>query len=270
MTVDIAAPGLTAALPSVSSCGAGLALTSDASTICNLPVAALQLSASNISVFVGYASSLTPTGPNGTLLKTDLPSDAIGLYASGVDVGLVLMSAFTTDNLFIDALGLNFYSLRATAGDVQLVGIPDLQLTASNIDVQVNGGGGWPGPGSETVAVDFAETFGPSGYTIAAGSNPPITLHADGTFIGASVDQILLSIGGFVFVDGSFNFIKGPSENVDVLTGLTQTEATTAGLFLELPQSATKPPPPAASRSRPTAPRSGTSRWTRSSSGSAT
>ena len=238
VTVDIAAPGLTAALPSVSSCGASLALTSDASTICNLPVDALQLSASNISVFVGYASSLTPTGPNGTLLKTDLPSDAIGLYASGVDVGLVLMSAFTTGNLFVDALGLKLYSLRATAGDVALVGIPGLTLSASNIDVQVNGGGGWPGPGSETLAADFGDV--PGGYTIATGGTP-ITLVADGDYLGASVDQLLLTIGDFVYVDGSFSLSKGATTSVDVSTGLDLTDAEEALTFGSLPVSASNP-----------------------------
>ena len=238
-TADIAAPGLTVALPSVSSCGSTLALTSDDSIICNLPVDALQFAASNVSVFAGYApGGFTPTGPNGTLLKTDLPSDAIGLYASGVDVGLVLMGAYTTGNLFLDALRLKLYSLRATAGNVALVGIPDLTLTASNIDVQVNGGGGWPGPGSETVAADFGDV--PGGYTIATGGTP-ITLVADGDYLSASVDQILLTIGDFVYVDGSFSLSKGATTSVDVSTGLDLTDAEEALTFGSLPVSASNP-----------------------------
>ncbi|HEY2543998.1 MAG TPA: hypothetical protein VGH92_13225, partial [Gaiellaceae bacterium] len=243
VTIVTDAPGLSLALSHVSDCAAAagsLALTTDDSMICNLPVNALQLSASNVSVFVGYSPGLTPTGAGGTLQLSDVQGHGVGLFATGVNVGLVLMSAFTTGNLVLDAFHPTFYSLRATAGNVAIVGIPGVTASATNIDVEVNGGGHWAF-GSATVAADFADTFGLSGYTIATGGNPPITLHAAGALLSASADQILLSIGGFIYVDGSFSFSKGSVTTVDVSTGLSLTSAEEAVTFGLLPVSATNP-----------------------------
>ena len=65
---------------------------------------------------------------------------------------------------------------------------------------------------------------------------------ASGPLLGASADQILLTIGGFVYVDGSFSFSKGPTQLVDVETQLTETEAAAGGLFVSrMTQSLTQP-----------------------------
>ncbi|MBV8599246.1 MAG: hypothetical protein JO017_10525, partial [Actinobacteria bacterium] len=133
-----------------------------------------------------------------------------------------------------------FYSLRATAGDVAILGVPGVTLSAARVDVEVNGGGTWAF-GSATVAVDFADTFGPSGYTIQTGTNPPITLHASGDLVSASADQILLTIGSFVYIDGGFSFSKGAVTTVDVSTGLSLVSAEEALVFGSLPMSATNP-----------------------------
>ena len=199
-------------LPVSADCsGTTLARTADSTKICNLSASALTIAASGINVFVGYDPNLADDGT---------PSaDAVGLHATNVNVGLVLFTAKSTGVATLDALKLRFYALKATAGNIELLGVPSLTLLADNITVKVNGGKAWAlDPAASRSTVNFTTSF-PSGYSIVTGGDP-IVVDFAGKLIGASAQRVLFKIASFVYVSGSFSFEKGPTQYVDVRTGL--------------------------------------------------
>ncbi len=231
-----------------------LAITPDGSEIWNLPTESLTIGIASGNAFAGYSNGTIPVDVNGNISKTGLESQgSVGLFLSNVSVGLAMLRApplsLVLTSPVLAAADMSFFSLKADADNVALVGIPDLTVSATNLEVRVNQGaasGVWIGNlFGEDPVVNWADSFpSTSGLQIptdTTGAHPPVTLDYTGEDIGASADQILLTIGSFVYVDGSFSFDKGPSELVDVETQLTETEAAADGLFLELPQSATAP-----------------------------
>src|SRR5439155_1474432 len=144
---------------------------------------------------------------------------AVGLHATNVNVGLVLFTAKSTGVATLDALKLRFYALKATAGNIELLGVPSLTLLADNITVKVNGGKAWAlDPAASRSTVNFTTSF-PSGYSIVTGGDP-IVVDFAGKLIGASAQRVLFKIASFVYVSGSFSFENGPTQYVDVRTGL--------------------------------------------------
>ena len=123
---------------------------------------------------------------------------------------------------------MSFFSLKADAANVALVGVPDLTLSASNLEIRVNQGsaaGTWVGNlfGASPV-VDYLDSFPSTGGlqipTDTTGAHPPVTLDYTDEEIGVSSDQVVLEISQYVYVSGGFNFDKGPGQLVDVNTGL--------------------------------------------------
>ena len=211
--------------------------STDYTTLYNVPVSVFTIAASSVSVFVGYASGLNPTGPNAAILKTDVPDDAIGLYASSIDIGLALMSAKSTGQSGFDTQKLSFYSLKATASNVEILGIPELTLSAGNLEVRVNSGKPWTSAPLVTPTVDFSS----SNYTIQT-SGAPIVIDFEGNLIGASADRVLLRVSDFVYVSGGFSFNKGGVREMDVRTNLNSTQALPVlGTLMTTGASATDP-----------------------------
>ncbi len=221
-----ASTGVAAGLSVITSTdpsGPGLARSEDYSMIYNLPVTSFQIAATNINVFAGYDEELDP-GSDRILERNELSSGAVGLWAGGIDVGLVFMLARSSGIPTLDALGLYFLSLNAQADSVEIVGVPELDLRADNIEVRLNTGKRWASaPLGPPAVVNFASSF-PGGFNINTGGDP-VTLNYDSPIVGASADRVLLRVSDFVYVSGSFSFNKGPVRNVDVRTNLTQAQA---------------------------------------------
>ena len=213
--------GVTAGLSVITSTdpsGPGLARSADYSMIYNLPVTSFQIAATNINVFAGYDEELNP-GTDRILQRNELSSGAIGVWAGGIDVGLVFMLARSTDLPTFDALGLHFVALNATADSVEIVGVPELDLRADNIEVRLNTGKRWASaPLGPPAVVNFESSF-TAGYEINTGGDP-VTLNYNSPVVGASADRVLLRVSDFVYVSGGFSFNKGGVEYVDVQTGL--------------------------------------------------
>ncbi|MCF7973670.1 MAG: LEPR-XLL domain-containing protein, partial [Phycisphaerae bacterium] len=229
------APALTSL--ATSDPGSGVWRSTDYSMLYNLSVSAFTIAATDVSVFVGYSSGLTPTGANGTLLSTDVPDDAVGLYASNVDVGLVLMSAKKTGMANFDQLKLSFHALKATASNIEILGIPSLTLSANNVEVRVNSGKAWAGAAATAPrpTVDFVESFTATGYAIQTGGTA-ISIAFAGPVIGASADNVLFKVSDFVYLSGSLSVNLGLASTVDVRTGLTSTQiAATPTLWTGVP-----------------------------------
>ena len=187
--------------------------------------------------------ALEHAGQTGVLTEADLGlAGAIGLLVENLDIGLVLMSARASGNVALDALGLRFFALSAIADNVDLLGIPELDLSADNLAVRVNQGFTWPtNPLGAPAAVDFVSSFGVTGYSLPTGGDT-VLIPFTGPVVGASADRVLLRVSDFVYVSGSFSFNKGPVREVDVRTNLNQAQATgVLGALMTTAGSATDP-----------------------------
>ncbi|WP_217312837.1 DUF4347 domain-containing protein [Richelia sinica] len=162
---------------------------------------------------------------------TDNP-DAIGLYASNVNLGLGIFDPIVSPSLptFI-AAKLNIDEAGFTDGGAEI-----LDLTAKDIEVQLNLGGTLipaVGPLLNNAVIDFtASNFSnnpdadpeiPIGFKVETGStesSPPIYLDFDRETILASVERATVQVSEFVYITGSLAFEKGEVQTVDVTGGL--------------------------------------------------
>ena len=205
-----------------------------------------------MNVFVGYSTGIPTLDSNGLLQQAGL-QDPIGLFLQNVNLGMVLMKALPVSVGIIPIVALqeanlSFFSLKADASIIALLGIPDFTFTTTNLEVRVNSGKGTfapdlitPGTTPSPPVVDFVSSFGSGGYQVqtdTAGLHPVALTYAS-PVIGASADNVLLQISDFVYVSGGFNFNKGPINYVDVQTHLPTLEAQT--LLAQLPVYATDP-----------------------------
>ncbi len=231
-----------ASLPTTANCaGSGLSRLADNSRICNLPVSQLTIAATGVNVFVGYEANLNP-GADGILQRGELSDGAIGVWVGGVDIGLGFFSAQKTGQIGLDLLAPSFYTVKATAASFELLGVPELWASTSELQVRVNGGKPWAGLPTVAPAIDFAASF-PSGYTIQTGGVGSIPIAYTTPVFGVSADNVLLRVSDFVFISGSFSMEKGATEYVDVRTNLPSTITAPAltTLFGTMTISATDP-----------------------------
>jgi hypothetical protein len=122
----------------------------------------------------------------------------MGLLLDDVEFGLALFGEKTSA-----ATARRWTALQAPAGDVELIGIPDLKLSASSLSVEVNRG---PTAGS---MVDFMAQ--PLVVQTGAGEAPSsITFAMDGTqgAITRASGQFELDAFGFVQASGGFGIEK--------------------------------------------------------------
>ena len=225
--------------------------------IWNLPVQTIDLGLSEVDVFVGYtdpeSSVLASAAANGELTEQELEdAGAIGLFLDEVSLGMVLGSALPVAPVdlgtgTLNAAFLKFFALKVDALTVALLGVPELDLRADNLQVRVNQGsfvpGAWPvAPGLfPPPVIDFRQSFpddswdasnpdsdsDADGYQVQTSTtnSAPVVLLFEQPVVGASADRVLLRVSDFVYVSGSFSFNKGPVREVDVRTNLNQTQA---------------------------------------------
>ena len=138
---------------------------------------------------------------------------------------MVMMRARTvTGALGLNGALLKFFALKVDAANVVLLGVPELWLSANNLEVRVNQGSFTPGvwPGGLTgppPVVDFVLSFGSGGYSVPTGG-APVPIDYTGPVVGASADNVLFRVSDFVYVSGGFSFDKGATQYVDVQTNL--------------------------------------------------
>ena len=244
--------------------GDDLTAEADGSEITGLTVNTILIGISNANFFVGYE----PTHDDGTRFEHDengalvLSSDAVGLVATGINVGLVLASvpASTVSGYQFST----FYALRAEVALLQPVGIPEdiFKLSFEDIVLEVNGGGAIKkGTGPAAVALtqglptakptstawidweaSFPDTNGdaddpPAGLAVPTGTTTdPIYIDFADPVVGVSAGRVTLAISQFVFIQGGFSFRKGERHLVNVRTsGLS---AAASGLANAIPGNA--------------------------------
>jgi len=166
----------------------------------------LEIGASNVNAFVGIGGPYwVDSNGDGVIDESDTPDaeGALGAALGNVEIALALLAPTTPD-------GTSYYAVRAS-GDVAIVGIDGFDLSAENLSIEVNG---VSSPTLGAPAVDFIETFGAEGLPIAVGPKPEVgdapTVNIDftGPILRAS-GTVAMSIEGFVYLSGDFNFEKG-------------------------------------------------------------
>jgi hypothetical protein len=182
-----------------------LAITSVASTTVYLndgtttsatptTVSELLIGADNVTVFVGLNGPATS-------------SSAVGVELDGAGLALAIFKPVTgTDT---------YYGLQATATSLSGVGLPnDITVSATEINVQINGNSNSAGP-----VVDFVASFGPGGLAVPTSSSTSVNL----TFTSAIVQvagAVTFDIGSYLQISGGFSFTKNSAE-MDIEVGAT-------------------------------------------------
>ena len=167
-----------------------------------LSLTVLTIGASDANIFVGVGAS-DSTGAGG-----------IGLSITGVTFGLALLKP-------TDGSAGSYYALKVTNGSVALVGVPGVTISATGLEVDVNGSdtagvaldfSGNPlsvptgGSGSTPVSLDFAGsllqakgtvTLGIAGASLTAFMTFLDATDSTGSVIDISVSNISVTLGSF-------------------------------------------------------------------------
>ncbi|MBY5161789.1 choice-of-anchor D domain-containing protein [Salsipaludibacter albus] len=254
--------------------GGGTAISDDYATITDLLVKILRGGITNGSLFLGVNSGIAATlvrrtgddgedcdgslylaadiDCNGMVDRDELGEDAIGLFATGAQMGFVVMTPALASFTGLDWIP-TFQALKFHVDEVSLVGVPGITATFTDVDVYMNTAESWPG-GLGPPVVDWATTFpamtddpttpddesdtngdgvggDPMGYAVATGEgNDPVWIDFDGNErIGLTIGRGLLQLGDFVWLSGTFGFEMGPAHIVQVATGFPADVATLAG-----------------------------------------
>ena len=161
----------------------------------------LTVGASNANIFVGVGAT-DSSGAGG-----------IGLSLTGVTFGLALLKP-------TDGSTDSYYALKATADHIGLVGVPGVTISATNLEVDVNGSSitgvavnfsGHPlsvPTGGTPVTIDFATaviqasgtvTLGIAGASLTADMTFQETTDSTGSVIDVSVSNISATLGSYSF-----------------------------------------------------------------------
>ncbi len=138
-----------------------LQITTDLSTIKNLPVRSLQMGISGAHVFVGLNGpyKIDTDGDGSVADETAVNEDAVGLVIDDVDLGFVTMVSPLAALPGLDKILPTFFAVKATAASAGLVGLEGiLQASLEKVLVEVNDSGGWPG-GLGSPVINFANSF---------------------------------------------------------------------------------------------------------------
>ena len=233
--------------------GQTLGRSSDYSMLYNVPVRTIQIGASGVSVFLGWAPGISGwdfvNDADGILSRSEFNAltgddsstpvydgDAIGFLVENLSLGMLVMNPtpFVAPHVGLDLLLPRLFALNSLAASASWVGFEEhFELQARAIAVEVNQGTPWalaplgtPKPAVDWVAsfpdTDGAATGDADGYEVRTGTTTaPVVSAFEGTpLIGVSADKVLLQISDAVLVTGSFSIRIGPVRLVDVATGL--------------------------------------------------
>jgi hypothetical protein len=175
----------------------------------------MTVGASDVNIFVGV------NGP------TDTSPGAMGLSVKNVSFGMALLKPTDPNDRS------SYYGLSASADSVSLIGLGFLDLSLDHLNVLVDGGK------DSTVAgrvVDFTkgnldgDAVDDHKMSVGTGATTHVDLNFAKKEIVASSANAVLSVDGFVQIQGAFAFSKTDSVMATLSNGTTKTlQVTTFG-----------------------------------------
>ncbi|HEX7167002.1 MAG TPA: Calx-beta domain-containing protein [Acidimicrobiales bacterium] len=215
-----------------------LARSTDYGIIYNLPVSTLQIGASDVSVFLGWAPGLSSwnlaTDDDGKLSLAEfnaITTNPVGLLVTDLDLGLVLADPEPLEDVGLTLLHTmlpNFVAFDSLAESAGWKGFEEVfEFTLRNVAVQLNEGTAWTGPDAAAThaTIDWVRSYGSGGFSVATGAteaSTPVAITFTGTpLVGFAADRVLLKISDAVHISGGFAVKLGPVEKVDISTGFT-------------------------------------------------
>jgi hypothetical protein len=193
--------------------GASESVTLASSPPSTISVSSIDVGASGLSIFFGVG---------GPFIDSTTTPNAVGLAITNATLGMTLLTPTDPSNQ------VRYIALDATADQVGFVGTSAFQLGASNVDVQLNLATESGVDGSTLPVVNFDTSFPVSatnptaGLKVATDTSGTNTINLDFTsrLIHASADDVLVSVGQFLYVHGSVAFDLGTQQKVTINTGI--------------------------------------------------
>ncbi|MEJ2331009.1 MAG: hypothetical protein P8Z33_14435, partial [Gammaproteobacteria bacterium] len=182
----------------------------------------MVLTLENVNLFAGVGGSLevdvfVGVGPyfvdsDNDLISDSTDSNAAGLVLEKVNLAVALFKPTNTGD------GSNYYALRAEASTISILGLDlggseSFTLSASKYVLEVNSGK--DGTTQAASAVDFSKLAGGT-YTVDTGLNSSVEFNYNSNLTRVSIENALLTIGDYVYVNGGFSFTKQDSLEVQL------------------------------------------------------
>ncbi|MFM9068266.1 MAG: hypothetical protein ACKOUR_13155, partial [Planctomycetota bacterium] len=176
-------------------------------------VSVLKIGASSINAFVGvggpyWDDNSGPNGvPDGIIDSRDTPksSEALGLALSNLQIALVLMKPVVAAGQ--PAPTRSYYALKAS-GDVALVGVEGLEISARQLSIEVNSASdSAAAAGAVIPVIDFTKLSGGK-LTVSTGPSSSVDIGFTDRLLRAT-GLMTLSIQQYIYVSGNFAFEKG-------------------------------------------------------------
>ena len=193
-------------------------VSADYSRIENLEAGSTLLAATDVDIFVGMGPYFIDTNNNG-LFDSDehVNEDRWGITLDNIDLGLVFMNP--TDAADPDGVIPNLYALQVN-WDAQIdIDWVLFQFQLESMQVYANQGGEWGELDGVRPFIDFKSSFEGGVLTLEV-SDKRFDFDYDRRLIGVRLDDALLGIGGFFFIEGTFVFEKSDNLSLDVQTQL--------------------------------------------------
>jgi hypothetical protein len=193
-------------------------VSADYSRIENLQAASTLLAATDVDIFVGMGPYFIDTNRNGLFDSTEkVNDDRWGITLENIDLGLVFMNP--TDAADPDGVIPNMYALQVNWDAHIDIDWVVFQFQLESLQVYVNQGGEWGDLDGVRPFIDFKSSFAGGKLTLDA-SGTLFDFDYDRRLIGVRLDDALLGIGGFFFIEGTFVFEKSDNMALDVQTQL--------------------------------------------------
>ena len=184
-------------------------------------VSLLTVGASNVNIFVGtggpyFQDDSGPNGvPDGVIDSHDTPdtsTNPVGLALSGVAFGLALMKPQGPSSPDTPS----YYGLHAEvhgSNGISLVGVPNVTLSATDINVDVNGASGGT-PGAVQAVINFLATTWTGADPPSAGLKIKTGPNSTDPIITLDFQQQLIRASGHVALGIDLNGDSNPNVNL--------------------------------------------------------
>ncbi len=150
-------------------------------------VSVLTVGASNVYAFAGIGGPYWVTNPDGSV-QAPSSTTAVGVALGNLSFGLALLEA--NDG------SASYYALNASAASVALIGVAGVTLSATSLNLDVNGSSGPSGSPVVNFAASYPASSGTTqaGLTVSTGPGTSVLLN-DTTSVLSAYGTVTLGVG---------------------------------------------------------------------------